>query len=251
MLIILFLVLFSLSPTLQANALEVVFEHNPPFQMIDGGQNGYGPVFEFANKLIKYADIQAHFNGKPWARIIRKEAFLPNKLILSMSKTPQRTPKFIWLISVYEGQQYIWKKKNAIDPHNKKLTVSLERDSHKIKSINAYFKPENVFKFLNSAQALDALMQERVQRFVGTTFAVSGKLASLGYTLADVEQMSVFDEGHLASQGLYLALTLGTDSQIIEALESALQHPEIIKARNSLFNNFLEAEKKLLAIQSR
>jgi polar amino acid transport system substrate-binding protein len=242
-------VMFSFS--LQANTLEVVFEHNPPFQMIDDDGKGNGPVYDFAIKLIKHTQLAADFNAKPWARIIGKDAKQPNKLILSISKTPQRIPYFIWLTSVYTGQQYIWKKRNVVDPKGKQVLVSMERHSHKEKSIKEYFHKNNVVEFLHSTQALNALLKGRVQRFVGTTFAVFGKLASLGYELNTLEQLSLFDERGFSSQGLYLTLTLGTDNEIQIALKKALKHPDIIKARNILFNSFQEKEKKLLMAQSK
>ncbi|WP_157829043.1 transporter substrate-binding domain-containing protein [Colwellia sp. 75C3] len=235
----------------KATTLEVVFEHNPPFQMIDENGNGYGPVYDFAIKLITHAQLAVRLNGKPWARIMVKDAKKPNTLILSISKIPQRIPNFIWLTSVYTGQPYIWRKRNAIDPKNKSIQVSMERNSHREKSIKEYFHSDNVFEFLNSTQALNALLKGRVQRFVATTFAVSGKLASLGYELNILEQLSLFDEAEFSSQGLYLTLTLGTDKEIQLALKQALKHPEIIEARNSLFDSFHKEEQALLRSQSK
>ncbi|WP_197061251.1 substrate-binding periplasmic protein [Colwellia psychrerythraea] len=251
MLNIILFVLPILSLSLEAKTLEVIFEHNPPFQMVDHNGKGYGPVYDFAKKLIKHAQIPARFTAKPWARIIIKDAKLPNKLILSISKTPQRIDNFIWLTTVYAGQQYIWKKRNAIDPRNMILRVSMERNSHKAKGIRSYFHPDNVFEFLNSTQALNALIKGRVDRFVGTTFAVSGKLESLGYELNMLEQLAVFDEAGFGSQGLYLTLTLGTDKKSKLALQQALKHPEVIKARNMLFDSFKHTEQQLLKAQSR
>lgn len=230
----------------KAKPLEVVFEHNPPFQMVDVHGVGYGPVYDFAKLLVKHANLSARFTVKPWARIMEKDSNLPNKLILSMSKTPQRKDHFIWLTSVYIGQQYVWKRRNAVDPTHKNLHVSMERNSHKAKSIYDYFQAENVFEFLNSTKALDALIKGRVHRFVGTTFAVSGKLASLGYELDILEQLSVFDESGFASQGLYLTLTLGTEETINIALQKALKNTDVIKARNKLFDSFQLAEKSLI-----
>jgi hypothetical protein len=246
---ILLLVLFMIILPSKATTVDVVFEHNPPFQMIDRYGKGYGPVYDFAIKLIKHAQIEAQFKAKPWARIMVKDAKLPNTLILSMSKIPQRIPNFIWLTSVYTGQSYIWKKRNAVDSKTKSIQVSIERNSHREKSIREYFHSDNVFEFLNSTQALNALLKGRVQRFVGTTLAVSGKLASLGYELNILEQLSVFDEAEFSSQGLYLTLTLGTDSEIEDALQQALKHPEIIKARNILFDSFTKEEQSLLKVQ--
>ena len=220
--------------SIHAKPLSVVFEHNPPFQMINDSGFGYGPVYEFAQALVKQAGLSAQFTPKPWARIIEKDAQQPNILILSISKTPQRSSHFIWLTSVYTGQQYVWKLRGGIDPEGKPVQVAIERDSHKMKSIDDYFKPENVLKVLNSTQALNALIKGRVHRFVGTKFAVSGKLNSLGYSLDMLEQLEIFYEGEYASQGLYLALTPGTDPDTLHALQRALKQPEIMTLQMDL-----------------
>nr|WP_091981371.1 transporter substrate-binding domain-containing protein [Pseudoalteromonas denitrificans] len=233
---------------LKSETLIVVFEHNPPFQMIDDNGKGYGPVYDFAVKLLKFSQLKVKFSAEPWARIMQKESQLPNRLILSISKTPQRKERFIWLTSLYSGQQYIWKKRDAIDPT--RIFVGMERNSHKARSIKEYFKPQNVFEFLNSANALEALIKGRVQRFVGTTFAVSGKLNSLGYQINELERLSLFNESGYESQGLYLALTHGTESEIKFALNKALKTPEILAVQKDLVQNFQLAEIGLLNDQN-
>jgi len=85
----------------------VVFEHNPPYQMVNKSGQGYGPVFEFAQKLVKVTEVEYTFEALPWARIIQKEAFKANRLILSISRTPSREHNFLWLKQIYRGEQYI------------------------------------------------------------------------------------------------------------------------------------------------
>lgn len=241
--------ILSVAPSLHAK-VEVVFEHNPPFQMIDEHGDGHGPVFEFAKALLLEANIQADFHGKPWARIMEKDANLPDKLILSISRTPQRLPHFIWLTSVYTGQQYVWKVKDKSDPINRPLLVAVERDSHKMKSIRDMFGRENILESLNSTQALQSLLKGRVDRFVGTTFAVAGKLGSINESISQLERLSAFDEKGLESQGLYIAFSLNTEQTTVDAVNLALQKPNIQLARQLLINTFRDAEEALLEKQA-
>lgn len=232
--------------------LSVVFEHNPPFQTIDANNQGHGPIIEFAELLIavakENADFKAEFHGKPWARIMEKDAYEPNILILSISKTPQRAPHFTWLTQVYTGQQYIWKVKGRDDPKGKPLQVAVERNAHKMVSIKHHFGEENVLKSLNSAQALHALLRGRVDRFVGTVFAVSGKLESLGHNMNELQRLAKFDDSGFASQGLSFALTLDSDEHIEAALRKALQHPKVEQARAKLQQQFEASERQLMAV---
>ncbi|MFY8300221.1 substrate-binding periplasmic protein [Pseudoalteromonas sp. SS15] len=230
--------------------LSVVFEHNPPFQTIDANNKGHGPIIDFAELLItvakENADFKAEFNGKPWARIMERDAYHPNILILSMSKTPQREPHFTWLTQVYTGQQYIWKVKGRADPEGRALQVAVERNAHKMMSIKHHFGEDNIHKSLNSAQALHALLKGRVDRFVGTVFAVSGKLQSLGHNMNELQRMAKFDDTGFASQGLSFALTLDTDEYLEAALRKALKDPKVEQARAKLQKQFEASERQLM-----
>jgi ABC-type amino acid transport substrate-binding protein len=243
--------LFSGSVLAEIPSLSVVFEHNPPFQTIDADNQGHGPIIDFAELLIAVAkentDFKAEFNGKPWARIMEKDAYLPNVLILSMSKTPQREAHFVWLTRVYTGQQYIWKVKGRADPNDKPLQIAVERNAHKMMSIKHHFGEENVLRTLNSAQALHALLRGRVDRFVGTVFAVSGKLESLGHNMGELQRLAKFDDTGFASKGLSFALTLDSDEHIEAALFKALQSPKVEQARAKLQQQFEASERQLMA----
>ena len=244
--VLLLFCLFTHSVFAETPSLSVVFEHNPPFQTLDAENQGHGPIIDFTKHLIAASNLNAEFSGKPWARIMEKDAYLPNTLILSMSRTPQREANFIWLTSVYTGQQYIWKVKGRVDPTDKPLQISVERNAHKMISITHHFGEENVLKSLNSAQALHALLRGRVDRFVGTVFAVSGKLQSLGYDMSQLERLDKFDDTGFASLGLSFALTHDSDKEIESALRNALDDPDVAMARAKLQQKFELAEQKLM-----
>ncbi len=239
------------SASAERPSLSVVFEHNPPFQIIDANNKGQGPIIEFAELLVdvakENADFTAEFTGKPWARIMERDAYYPNVLILSISKTPQREPNFIWLTQVYTGQQYIWKVKGRPDPEDRPLQVAVERNAHKMMSIRHHFGENNIHTSLNSAQALHALLKGRVDRFVGTVFAVSGKLQSLGHHMNELQRLAKFDDTGFASQGLAFALTLDSDEYLEAALRKALKDPKVEQARAKLQKQFEASERQLLA----
>jgi ABC-type amino acid transport substrate-binding protein len=229
---------------LKAQELVVVFEHNPPYQMIKENGAGYGPVIEFAQQLVKYTDLDIKFEALPWARIIQKEALKPNRLILSISRTPSRESNFIWLKQIYRGEQYIWKKKNAIDPKN--ILVAMERNSHKADLLKRYYKSKNVYEFLDSQQALEALIKGHVQRYVGSIFGVHGKLTELGASFDSLERLGVFKEYYASKIGLYLALSKTSSELVHKQLILALTNPEMIKALKILIKNFETKEKALI-----
>jgi len=230
--------------TIKAQELVVVFEHNPPYQMVKEDGVGYGPVFEFAQQLVKYTDLDIKFEALPWARIIQKEALKPNRLILSISRTPTREAQFIWLKQIYRGEQYIWKKVNTVDPKN--ILVAMERNSHKADLLKRYYKPKYVYEFLDSQQALEALIKGHVQRYVGSVFGVHGKLTELGINIDKLERIGVFKESYSSKIGLYLALSNTSSELIHKQLILALTHPDMIKALDILIKDFETKEQYLV-----
>jgi len=233
-----------LSLPLKAQELVVVFEHNPPYQMVKENGAGYGPVIKFAQQLVKYTDLDIKFEALPWARIMQKEAFKPNRLILSISRTPKREAHFIWLTQIYRGEQYIWKKANAVDPKN--ILVSMERNSHKADLLKRYYKPKNVYEFLDSQQALEALIKGHVQRYVGSIFGVYGKLTELGINIDKLERVGIFKESYTSKIGLHLALSNTSSDLVHRQLIQALTHPEMIKAVGILMRDFETKEQNLV-----
>jgi len=227
-----------------AEQLVIVFEHNPPYQMVKENGKGYGPVIEFTQKLVTFMDLDVVYEALPWARIIQKEAFKPNRLILSISRTPMREDNFIWLTQIYRGEQYIWKKVGTVDP--KRILVAMERNSHKEEMLKQYFKPKNVFEFLDSQQALAALLKGHVQRYVGSTFGVYGKLSELEVSISELQRVGVFKESYGSKLGLYFALSKSSSVNVQEKLKQALKNPRIIKALDILINDFVTKERNLI-----
>ncbi|PAJ72988.1 hypothetical protein CJF42_18190 [Pseudoalteromonas sp. NBT06-2] len=230
---------------LHAEQLVIVFEHNPPFQMIKINGEGDGPVVKFTEKRVEFTDFDVKFEALPWARIIQKEAFKPNRLILSISRTPQRESHFLWLKKIYRGEQYIWKKVDGIEP--KKILVAMERNSHKAEILKQYFKPNNVYEFLDSQQALEALIKGHVQRYVGSIFGVYGKLTELGLNIDELERIGVFKESYASQLGLYLALSKPSSDLVQENIKQALKHPDMIKALDVLIKDFETKEQSLIS----
>ena len=48
--------LIACSAAAERPSLSVVFEHNPPFQIIDANNKGHGPIIDFAELLVKVVE---------------------------------------------------------------------------------------------------------------------------------------------------------------------------------------------------
>lgn len=164
---------------------------------------------------------------------------------MSISRTPSREHNFLWLKQIYRGEQYIWKKANAKDP--KRILVAMERNSHKAELLQHYFKSRNVYEFLDSQLALEALIKRHVQRYVGSVFGVHGKLSEIGVSIDSLERLGVFKEADSNKLGLYLALSKTSSLRVQKQLVKALDHPKMTKAVDILIRDFETKEQNLVS----
>jgi polar amino acid transport system substrate-binding protein len=84
-----------------ANASEVmvVTEQSPPYQTLVNDEVA-GSATETVKRFLAEAGVSADFAMYPWARAYKKASTDANTLIYAMAKSPERLPKFHWLIPV-------------------------------------------------------------------------------------------------------------------------------------------------------
>ena len=239
---LLFFLLFAFSLQAETEKVTVIFEHNPPFQMSDKKGSGYGPIIDFAKVLLKEANLEAEFILLPWARIIQKETYVANNLILSISKTLHRRDNYIWVTKVYSGQQFIWRLKGVRGSSD---SVGVERNSYKIPFLRAHFGDNNVVEYLDTDQAVVAMFKGNIDHYVGSTIAMKNKLERLGLDFSKVEIEDTFNFS--SNEGLHLAMTKGTSKHILDKIMSALNKAQTKQALSSLSNAFAAHDKPFLA----
>ncbi len=235
--------LFAAAALADEPELVVYFEHNPPFQMVGEQGAGYGPLLDFTRSLLEEADIDGNFVAQPWARILSKSAERRNALILSIARTPEREADFNWLTEIYRGSSFVWKVRGKPDPEN--VFFGVERGSHKMEHLSEVVGRDHVVEFLDSEQALANLLKGHVQRYVGLSFAVAGKMAELQQPMERLERMEVFNEPGQGNTRMYLALTLGTDRNLEMRLRDALNVPHIKLELDAIRRHFIETERSL------
>ena len=241
--VLIILLFFSFFIKAETDKIKVIFEHNPPFQVSDDKGGGTGPVIDFAKILLEQAGIDAEFILLPWARIIQKETFLPNNIILSISKTAKRKNSYLWLTKVYSSQQYIWQRTKM--PYNLTGLVGVERNSYKVPYLKDHFGNKNVVEFLDTDQAVVAMIKGNIDYYVGSTIALKKKLERRGIDFSGVMVKQKFDfENH---DGLHIALTLGTPQHIVNRLSAALSNTQVRDALVLMADGFASQDKPFLA----
>lgn len=205
--------------------IEVIGESNIPFQMVDTNYQLVGPVVDFSTDLLNMSGYQSRPIYVPWARIMESEVSVPNRLILSITRTQAREDDFHWIGQISDMQSITWKRKSRRKQHHKIVTVGVERGSHKIRALQQHFGVSNVVKFTSADQAFQAFTMGRVDRYVGTPFAVMSKLHVFNLPMDFVERDRI-NTLKVQESGLYLALTKNSDKALISALSSSFNTKE-------------------------
>ena len=172
------IILFSLSllPTLVFSAqqhITVFTEHLPPYQIQDKEGKLSGLTIDIFNELIQITGDIPKIQIMPWARAFRDVQTTPNSLIFSMTRTPEREDKFLWVGDILEFHPYFWGLRERFNNKSfsfneiKQYIISIVRNSsgysflqsHKFPKIYPTVYEEQVIKMIYKGRA-DFLCQE-------------------------------------------------------------------------------------------
>ncbi|MFF7708897.1 transporter substrate-binding domain-containing protein [Pseudomonas sp. NPDC007930] len=87
--------------------IEVVTEELPPYNMTENGQVT-GLSTEIVQAVMKQAGVSAPIQVMPWARAYDRASEIPNVLIYSIARTPQREPLFQWVGAIAPTRWFLY-----------------------------------------------------------------------------------------------------------------------------------------------
>lgn len=90
-----------------AGGIEVVTEEMPPYNMTENGKvTGFST--DIVRAVMKEAGIDAPIQVMPWARAYDRALSVPNVLIYSIARTPEREALFEWVGPIAPTNWYIY-----------------------------------------------------------------------------------------------------------------------------------------------
>ena len=99
---------FIFSTASATEKITVVTEEYPPFNYTENGKlTGYSVTI--AEELLKRATIEYKMDSYPWARAYKLAQNMPNVLIFTITRTPERESQFYWIGAVAQRKLFLYK----------------------------------------------------------------------------------------------------------------------------------------------
>ncbi|MFZ6864511.1 substrate-binding periplasmic protein [Undibacterium sp. Ji67W] len=222
--IFLFISLFLIGHNIQAQNIRVVTEENAYAFMQDGKVSG--PATKVAELSLQNAGFTDYkVNIYPWARSYELALKVPNVLIYTIIRTPERENLFKWTGELMKIHFYLYKLKerNDISLNNlndaKRYTIGVIRDDVR----HQYLVKEGFQKLVISAQSIDSfdrLINRQVDLVPFNDDDPQQLCKAKKFDCDKLERVLTLNE---MSTGMYMAFSLSTPDSIVERTQKAFE----------------------------
>ena len=227
MLKIALLILSCYSTAIFAQQLNIVSEEIPPLQMLSANHQPDGAMVEIVNAVLKKANLTASINIYPWARSYQLALNEKNTIIFSLFRSLERENKFQWIGKLYTLNSYLATlksrpdininsladaKKYSVGTIRGDLAESYLRDHNFVVNSNLFIssKYDVLWELLYSGRIDAAFTNSLLWRYELEAIGLDSNKIELNYQIANF------------ASDLYIAASLSTDKNIVDALTKAL-----------------------------
>lgn len=225
-----------------AAKLTVVTEEFAPFNYTrDGRLNGY--AVEVVQELLARARLDYSIASYPWSRAYEMATRMPDVLIFSMARGPEREDKFTWIAPLARRHAYLYK---LAARHDINLRDIREVANYRVATNRGNFAqaqlqklgqlPSRQIDLSNVDQSnLKKLIAGRVDFIVATEDSVQALCATAGVPLAALERSLSMPGDSI----YFLAASLATPPDTVQRLRDAyeqLQKTPFIKRAAEKYN---------------
>ena len=208
----------------------------PPLSM-ESGAEVTGFSSELLDMMAREAGLSVQKQVLPWTRAYERARMLPNGVLYSLVRTPERESLFRWVGPISPRRIVLYKWADRTDIHLKTLDdarpyrIGTVRESASTRALQQQgfpldFSPENDSKYPNGGLELGATDEMNMNKFIAKRFDLLLSLDwSLAYNLkkAGKEQSSVVPALVVDdSQSYWYGLNPAGDPELAKRLEQAL-----------------------------
>lgn len=220
-----FFLLF-ISFNLNAETIRVVTTDYPPFQMTEGNKVT-GMTTEIVEAVISNAGFKADIKMYPWPRAYKMGLRVPNVLIYSIVRTPEREKLFKWIGPIAPYNVYFWKLKKRKDikihsiedaRHYKVGGVIDDNRSDQLKKLG-FVVGKNLDMVSSDEINLRKLYAGRIDTMTFDDMSFSHKVRAEGKDFNKLEKLIKLDG---SSHELQLAANLNMPDEVVEKLRASL-----------------------------
>ncbi|WP_420413173.1 substrate-binding periplasmic protein [Roseibium sp.] len=175
-------------------------------------------------------DVEA-FEFLPWKRAMLMAETQPNTLFFSLSRTPEREDKFIWLGEVSPYGQYLYQLKRQPPIQTAGLKDLLKKDYRigvqRGSSQHSYFQDLGVrdastlVHMTSYQQGIDMLYLGRIDLLPLTGFLSKGTVCARGHDGTQLQPVVYIKE---LAKPLWAVFSKGTDPELVAAVQEEMKN---------------------------
>jgi polar amino acid transport system substrate-binding protein len=218
-----------LSPVLYANQLpvQVVTEHLPPYQMMEGGKlTGYAT--EIVDLIFADARIAHTIEMQSWSRAYQRTLRFPNTCIYSMSASAERLNKFHWIGEIGRNHTAIYSLADRQDiqltsiADAKQFTLAVVKDdvTHHYLLSEGFSEGKQLYVLENVDSMLNLLhLRRRIDLVIVSDLILHYRAAESGLHATMFEKKLDLPQLPL---NFHLACSLKTPADVVQRLRQSL-----------------------------
>ncbi len=212
-------------PTHPIEKIQIITEQFPPFNFLVNGVLK-GASTEIMQAILKELSLDVSISLYPWARAYQMAKHLPNTVIFSMAKTPNRVELFQWggALAPVESCFFSLAVRADIDIKTVegayKYSVTTQREGHTEHTLKqlAFVEGENLFSSVSADSSYRSLLTGRVDLWGFPTQVVNNTVnQDKNQKNEKLKKVFCFDVSYL-----YMAFSLGTPQSTIDKFNDAL-----------------------------
>ena len=232
-----FLLLACVDQTQAQAPVLIVTEDLPPLQIDKEGRLYDGLAYQKVKRLVNTAKLDATWLVAPWARAYNIALSTPNVLLFSVVRTPKREEKFTWigqlfLMDLFLVSLHSRRIKATTLEQAKHLLIATKRSDVVLNYLEAegFVTGKNMMVVRDTKATYDALLKGRVDLVPANKIMIDSYCAKANCSLQDFNfSISLPD----MEQDFYLAVSKGSDPEVINALRQAYQLHEASEAKEA------------------
>ena len=205
-----------------AEKIIAVTEEFPPYNYTENGKlTGYS--VNIVEELLKRSTLDYQMASYPWARAYQMAQRIPNVLIFTIVRTPERESDFFWIGPVAQRKLYLFKLASRTDiridklDDAKKYRLGVTRGdaAEDFLMANGFAANINIDLVPNEISNLRKLLVGRIDFMSGTELSVAYLCKLLGLEESQIERSIL-----IVNQGEYfVAMSKQTAPEIVKKMQ--------------------------------
>lgn len=202
--------------------IDIVAEEFYPYQYQENGE-AKGIAIEVIKQVLATGDLKPNIQFYPWSRALRIAESAPNTIILSITRSPEREPKFYWLGLLDRHELYLWvNKKRWGDQHFSdemltKLTIGVPRDGYQHQFLKSHpLFSNNHYSVVNTKeQSLSMLAMDRIDAISGDPKLLRSRMINIGLTPDLIKPVKHFPGNYTE---LFIAMSKNSNPELVKSI---------------------------------